>query len=293
MKQTISYISTILIGITFLISGFAKAWVGNDFADIVLQYGFSWLPALVPALIAIELLLAMALLLRIYPKYTCWATSAFLVGLSLFYLYGVLFRDITDCGCFGPFHQLSNAPWKTFVRNGVLLTLAMAGAYSSHNESGIKSWKVVLTMLVIALSTFVCGLSMSQTYRLPQLPGRKMETHITVEQLGLDEHFSFDADTTYVVYLFSYTCSHCQNSYANVEQYQRLNLAQVYGLAVANPEGRERFMRIYEPTIPISEIEEDKMSEISNALPVLLIIRNGEVVNSEVGHVTAPGIFQD
>lgn len=105
----------------------------------------------------------------------------------------------------------------------------------------------------------------------------------------LKEILPLSADSSYVVYLFSYSCAFCQNSFANVEQFQSIKeVDKVYGVAIDNPDKEERFRRLYHPTIPIYNIHESTMNQIVAELPVLLLIKNGEIVNTEVGSLSSP-----
>ena len=97
----LSYISTTLLGLLFLVSAFAKAWDANSFAVMLTQYGPEWFSIGAPIIIAIESLLGTALLLRVKPRWSAVAADAFLVVVSLIFAYGVVVKGIQDCGCFG------------------------------------------------------------------------------------------------------------------------------------------------------------------------------------------------
>ena len=108
----------------------------------------------------------------------------------------------------------------------------------------------------------------------------------------LNNIYPFSADSSYVVYLFSFTCAHCQNSYANLEQYHRLKIVdKVIGIAIENEEAQERFTRIYRPEIDIITIPNDTMARITGSLPIALLIKGDSIHKVESGSVTSPGIF--
>ena len=85
----------------FLVSAFAKAWDGESFADMLLQYGPSWFSIGAPIVIATEAILGMLLLLRVSPRRCAYAADVFLITVSAIFAYGVLAKGIEDCGCFG------------------------------------------------------------------------------------------------------------------------------------------------------------------------------------------------
>lgn len=294
MKSLAIHSARILLGLVFLVSAVAKAWGANDFADIVLQYGAPWLTGFVPVLIAVETLLAILLLMRVAPRYTGIASAAFVAGVSAVFLYGVLFRGVTDCGCFGSISWLQMNPVWVFVRNAGLLLLSLPIILWDDCELRLPPYKAALLAVVTSVVTFVAGLAMSSTFQLPRLGDTRAAERMSVEDSGLAAYLpALSPDSVYAVYLFSYTCAHCQNSYANAEQYYTMHVVdRAFGLAIADSAGRERFERLYQPTMPVYEVSEEQMASLTTGLPLLLIIRNGKVDASEGGSITSPGIFR-
>ena len=95
-----------------------------------------------------------------------------------------------------------------------------------------------------------------------------------------------------MVYLFSYTCPYCKNSYANVMQYGEMGLVdKVVGVAVEDAEARARFERIYGCEMEVREIAKDSMSAITHELPVAVVIRKGEIEEIKRGMIASPGIY--
>lgn len=291
MQKYIANIAQLLVGLVFLVSAFAKAWAGNEFANIVIQYGADWFSIFAPLIIAIETILAAMLLLRIHTKEVSLIAAFFVFGISLVYLYGIVIKGVTDCGCFGALKALNMRPIGTFIRNGILIGLCIVGYWFDDNQYVSKKWKMAILVLLVGCSMFICGLDMSKSFQLPNIEALHKRANLSLKESGLNEVLPLSPDSTYAVYLFSYTCVFCQNSFANVEQYQRIkDIDKVYGLAVENKEGEERFMRIYKPTIPIYSIPETDMQKLVAELPVFLIIDNGEIVHTEVGSVISPFI---
>ena len=164
MKKRAATIAQILVGLVFLVSAFAKAWGGNAFANLVIQYGADWLTVFVPIVIAIETGLAAMMLLGIYTKKASLGAAIFVFGISLGYLYGVLVKGITDCGCFGVLHALNMRPLGTFIRNIILIGLCMVG-YCYDTNQRLSTWWKVLVMLVLLVSSIT-----KRTTPMPQPP---------------------------------------------------------------------------------------------------------------------------
>lgn len=288
----LSYISTIVLGVIFLFSAFAKAWDAEAFADMLLQYGPQWFSIGAPIIIMAEAILGMALVLRAKTRWSAICADCFLVIVSAIFAYGVLAKGIQDCGCFGVFSKLfTGKPWVTFVRNALFVAISIPAILDSNRKVRYVYPKVCLTIVVAAMACFVCGLSMRKSYKLPKISQVRSNNRSKVME-KLNEIYSFNSDSTYVVYLFSFTCPHCQNSFANVQQFQQFNVAdKVIGIAVEDQEAQERFYRIYKPEIDIITIPKEQMELITNQLPIGMSIRENSIKKAEVGFITSPGLF--
>lgn len=126
-------ISRVLIGVTFIFSGFVKMvdplgtsyklqeYLSADVLDFpsLLQYA---LPLAV-FLIFVEFFLGVLILIGYYPKITVW--SLFLLILLFLFLtwYSAYYNKVTDCGCFGD--AITLTPWETFYKNVFFLVLIL------------------------------------------------------------------------------------------------------------------------------------------------------------------------
>lgn len=288
-----SFIGTTLLGLIFLVSAIAKAWDAEAFADMLLQYGPQWFSIGAPIIIMVESVLGMTLLLRVFPKWSAICADCFLIVVSVIFAYGVLVKGIENCECFGIISTLvTNKPWMTFVRNLLFIFISIPAILESPKEINCAWIKAPVIIFIVGLSCFICGLSMSKSYRLPKLISVNIANTHNKMMKQLNEVYSFQPDSSYVVYLFSFTCSHCQNSFANVQQFQQFNVVdKVIGISIQDQESMERFYRIYNPEIEIITIKKEEMQQITNQLPVVLFIKENSIVKSEIGRVTSPGIF--
>lgn len=290
--KNLSRISTALLGLMFLVSAFAKAWDAEAFAQMLLLYGSKLFGIGAPIIIMIEAILGMSLLLRIYPRWMAASADIFLIAVSAIFSYGVLAKGIEDCGCFGALSRLyTGAPWMTFVRNAVFLVISIPALRYRADEDGFCWPKALATVVVASMACFAAGLSMRKSFELPKWSSvQKDNWEQTMTKLNAI--YPFSADSTYVVYLFSFSCAYCQNSFANVEQYQQFGLMdKVLGIAIEDEEQQERFCRIYRPEIPILTIPHDQMSDMTGSLPIAIYIKDGKIKDVEGGGVTSPGIF--
>jgi uncharacterized membrane protein YphA (DoxX/SURF4 family) len=133
MIRILVQIARILVGVTFVFSGFVKlidplgsAYKFEEyFSEGVLNLEFLIPYALIFSilLIVIELMLGIMILIGWRPRFTSYS----LLGISVVFLfltwYSAYYDKVTDCGCFGDAITLS--PWDTFYKNIVLTALVV------------------------------------------------------------------------------------------------------------------------------------------------------------------------
>ncbi len=113
----------ILLGATFVFSGFVKAIdpLGSTykFSDYFTAFGMEWATVFSLALSIIlslsEFGIGVALLLNYRTKIFSWFSLIFMTFFLFLTLYIAIKNPVTDCGCFGDALVLSN--WATFYKN--------------------------------------------------------------------------------------------------------------------------------------------------------------------------------
>lgn len=147
-----SRIAQILLGLTFIFSGFVKAvdplgttYKIEDYLSAFAEMGGALAPlfenAMVLAtvaafvLIAFEFTLGVILVANVWPKITSWITLAFMCFVTPLTLWIALTNPVSDCGCFGDALVLTN--WQTFWKNIVLLALAIGILILKHQTPDI------------------------------------------------------------------------------------------------------------------------------------------------------------
>ena len=290
MPQQLSKILLFFVGLVFLLSGLLKAIVTAAFADLMSEYGATWLGFVAPLIIFIEIFLGIMLVFDFYAKPISWGTAIFLLVVSSIYLYGVTARGITNCGCFGPISWLNSKPWLTFTRNGILLGMLVPTLIRPQEKSKEISIPSVIFMAAIAVIVmFMCGFSMHGARCL-------QKQHIfqakALTESPLAEYVTVHPDSTYLVFAFSYSCPYCQNSIGNVNQYVPMGMAdKVIGLAVEDSVARARFERLFERDFEIREISAMQMYRLSNTMPTTFFIRHDSIVSQYTGMVVSPALL--
>ena len=293
-KRTLSIVSSTLLGLVFLLSSVVKAWDAESFADTLLQYGPHWMGVGAPVVIVIEAILGMMLLLRVRVRDCAIGSCVFLVSVSAVFAYGVLAKGITDCGCFGQlFPWMNGKPYLVFLRNTLLVGISIPAWFRLSGKECLEWPKMIVILLVTAAIAFISGLSMHRSYRLPKWSSVRTDSRSETMR-KLQSVCPLSADSSYYVYLFSFTCPHCLNSFANVQQYGRLHVVdRVVYIAVSDEDAQARFERIYQPEDSIITISKQEMAQITGQLPVGLLIKGNTIERSEVSFILSPGIFME
>ncbi|MDR1601613.1 MAG: DoxX family protein [Tannerella sp.] len=153
-KTQLARISRIAVGGLLLLSSFTKAGDLEAFINLLLQYGFPAVVWAAPVITIMEAAAGICLLLNIYPKQASLFSAGMIAVFSLAFLYGYLFRDVTDCGCFGKADWLKLPPRATFVRNIVLLLLLFVSWRFSNGAAPAVRKKYVVALGMLLLASF-------------------------------------------------------------------------------------------------------------------------------------------
>ena len=174
MRNIITQISRIIVGVLFIISGLIKL---NDpigfsykleeyFNANVLNVEFLIPYALIIAcfVVIFEVVLGVMLLIGFKPKFTMWSLLAMIVFFTFLTFYSAYFNKVTDCGCFGDALKLT--PWESFTKDIILLFFILILFFNQKYINALFS-KTILNLVVFA--TYSLCLLMAY-YVLQHLP---------------------------------------------------------------------------------------------------------------------------
>ena len=277
MKQLFQILS-LLAGIVFLVSGIGKSLAAYEFSQILAQYGFNALRFLAPLVIVFEVAAGVMLFLHIRLRQTSLLALCFMVVVSLAYLYGYFFVNITDCGCFGYFSFLKLSPFFTCVRNLALVGVLLYVFMKSRKLRKPTNKNEMLTMMCILCAVcFVSGYTfVEHKSNATQYVAKEKDTSMDAEHSALGELLTLSKDSTYFIFVFSYSCPHCYNSVENLKQYERLGVAdRVLALSYATDSATEaRFNDIFKPNFQIKSYQAEQLFRLTNQFPVSYYVEN-------------------
>lgn len=286
MKR-IATISGQIVGIIFLLSGFAKAADSALFANILGSYGTIWFGVVSPVIILMEIILGLLLVFQIRPRQIATIATLFIVVLTIGYTYGLLFRGVTDCGCFGHIAFMNRAPWFTYMRNAIMVVALLMAIYKA-DACTITIRRIIYISCVSCIACFMMGFSFRNAEILKKhnstVPRQKM-----LADTSLADYITVGPDSTYLVFAFSYSCPYCINSIYNIEQYERVGVVdRVIGLVAEDSVASSFFYRYFDPSFEIHELPMQQMMRFCRSLPTSFFIHGDTITQAIEGMAINP-----
>ena len=275
---------TTLLGVFFLLSGFGKALDIAQFTTTIADYGLPQLEPLAPVLIAIEIGLGVAFLLQVRLKEMTLLSLALLATLTALFAYGYLVHNITSCGCFGALETVQMPAWLSFVRNlllmGVVVWLYRHAPVTSSSASRIR---VRIALGAAALAFVVSGSAYATRYSSSKVGvarGQLLRTSL------LAPYLPASSDSTYVVFIFSPACAHCEDMTPTVASYRTSGLAARI-IALHPPIDameQQRYMQRFNPPFNLRTVARDSLYAITYHVPLAIVVSKG-IVTQVLGPV--------
>ncbi len=291
MNRRVEYCS-MAVGAVLLVSGFAKASDAASFSRMLVSYGPEMLRFVAPIIILVELALGLSLSLGFRLRHTGRLATLFLVGVTVAFAYGLLFRGIEDCGCFGSESLLNGPPAVTFLRNAVLLALTVAVWLCAEEDSMPGEASLWVFLGVMCVGTFICGFS----FRTGGDFRRQVHCeHVAdaVAEMPLAGLVTTHPDSTYLVFAFSYTCPHCLNSIENLKRYESGGAVdRVIALAPEHPVAEACFREEFFPEFCVRSLPAEEIFRLTHTFPTAYYIRRDTVRAVLTGELPAAILFR-
>ena len=143
--KTLSWISRMLVGALFIVSGLIKANDAVGFSYKLVEYftvfetpWFNDYAVLIAAFVCIlEIILGVAVIFGTRMVTVAWLLLLMIVFFTFLTFYSAYFNKVTDCGCFGDALKLT--PWESFTKDLVLLFFVLIIFFDRKNDSTVVS----------------------------------------------------------------------------------------------------------------------------------------------------------
>jgi hypothetical protein len=208
----------VLLGCTFLFSGFTKLLDPFGATQKMTDYlhafqweaSFAFVRTLAVSQAMFEALLGVWLITGIWKYSTSKILVGFMAIMTPFTLYIALYNPVSDCGCFGEALKLTN--WETFIKNGVLIAMAILlmlnskatfSVYGKRTSWWCTLWSLAFMLAVVVYTNrhlpmidftpFKQGNDLNALTRLPETAKTDSFTYVfTYEKDGQTIRFSTD-----------------------------------------------------------------------------------------------------
>ena len=148
----------LLLGVFFIGTAVLKLLSIDNFEVYIYSFGivnFVTVTLLSRLLIFIELLIGISLILKICFKQIWWLTILMMVGFTLFLIYAAIFRNDSNCHCFGDLIELD--PRQSIIKNIITIALLffIRKEQSLDYKPVLKKWLVGVSIAVSFIIPFV------------------------------------------------------------------------------------------------------------------------------------------
>lgn len=277
----------LITGIVFLLSGIGKITDVTAFAFLIDAYGLSWAVGFAPLIVVGEIAVGVLLILGIQLRRVSLVVVLMLIAFTIAYGYGYWMHGVENCGCFGVMSRGKTPFWSVFLRNTFLIyfmveTYRRAPPFEPVSLSSLTlEWKRMVAIFVTIAAAFLSGL----TY-CPQLMPMKSTEHKmigkSISEVAPSMNEFLSSDSSYVAFVFSYTCPHCWNSIENLKQYANF---KVIGITTADTTNRALFYEQFNPQFPIRTMPSTAIESFIEGFPTTFYIKNGcirQVIEGEL-----------
>ena len=288
----IVHMMRIILGSFFILSSVGKMMNAAGFGELISSYGLEWFSILAPVIIVAEMIVGACLVFRLAPSVNAFASIVMLLVFTAAYAYANIVNGVVDCGCDGEM-GMKMPVWATYLRYVFLLLLAVAVfAYERRcthkKDRNLSRLKIALVAVMVLAGTFWSGNTWApSTFYMNKMSRPHKLIGLEVNKTPLGEYVHVDPSSTYVVWVFSYTCNGCINSIENVKQY-RTGVADHFVALTVTPDKSGRARKLVDIDFTPIEIG-DGLAGFVRYLPTLIYIEDGKI--KYVIEQTVPNVY--
>ena len=201
----------LLLGVFFIGTAVLKLLSIDNFEVYIYSFGlfsYTWTTFFSRLLIFIELMIGLGLILKIYFKQIWWLTMLMMVGFTLFLVYAAIFRNDSNCHCFGDLIELN--PTQSIFKNifTIALLLFIRKERSYDYKPLLKKWLVAITLLLSLAIPFIL-VPMDVIYNKINSEKDNVNTVAFYESLGDSTFVDLQQGRYLINYVFA-GCKYCR-----------------------------------------------------------------------------------
>lgn len=234
------------------------------------------------AIIAFEFVLGFFLIIKYYYKYTWWATMLTMIGFTLFLVYVALFRNDSNCHCFGDFVELN--PVSSIFKN--LITIILLLLIRKEKDYTFK-YRHLAAILYLVATFVVCFVvfPMDAIYNRIKSPIKEVSVEV-FERIQTDSTFTANLDNgKYIVPVFVPTCKFCKISMRklnSIVESRDIDKNKINIFMIGDDQYIEKFVgetEIEGYTFSLINIK-DIMELVNGTFPTFLLVDHGKITKA-------------
>jgi uncharacterized membrane protein YphA (DoxX/SURF4 family) len=185
--KTVKTIARLLVGATFIFSGFVKGidpW-GSYYkiTDYFLAMHLDWMlwsAFMLGVLLSFaEIIIGLSLLFKIQIQFFAWVALFFMIFFTGLTFWVAIADPVADCGCFGDAKVLTN--WETFYKNIVLISLTAFVFRYRKKYTSLSSGRLGWVAWVLAVMIYTIVVIYSYNH-LPVIDFRPYQTGVNIPE---------------------------------------------------------------------------------------------------------------
>jgi uncharacterized membrane protein YphA (DoxX/SURF4 family) len=293
-EKGILKIYSIIIGVLFIISGLGKVIDTSGFSNLISQYGLGYLMIFSPVIVVFEILLGLFLVLLVNPKFYAMVSFSLLTIFTALFAFAHFKYGVNNCGCFGTVQHMNFPPIFSFIRNFILMAMSLI-VWIKYPKEKIKiiNWKKYLVLIVMSISIFTAGFTFKTPYFLRNKPEIHKFQGQNIKNTDLLNYAKTSPDSTYLFFVFSYTCPYCWNSIENLRQYQKTNTVdRTITLAIGEEKNKLIFYENFKPDFNIKDLPAVEMDKLTDSYPTAFYVEHDTVKIVLQSELPSPFVFK-
>ena len=273
----------LLLGGMFITSAILKLISIDEFELYIYSFNFFdfvTVTFLSRLLVAFEFLLGILLIFKVKYQYSWWLSMITIASFTLFLVYTAIFRNDTNCHCFGELVELN--PLSSIFKN--LLTIIFLLLIRGKEDSHFRFKKVIVGILIATslLLPFIVN-PMDALYNKIFSPEKEMNLTL-FEELKQDtaiNHFNVDHGN-YLIAFYISGCKYCRlgmKKINSIVEKNEINIDKVKIMIAGSAERIENFKTDTESTkynfylIPPHTI----INLVYGSFPTFALVENGKI----------------
>jgi hypothetical protein len=268
-----------VIGAVFIISGTGKALGLPGFLSQLDQYQIPYIRYPGIFLVLFEFWLGLKLLLQDYKRIHLRLAMGLVLAATMVYTYGLFFKEMPDCGCFGVFDKKGQPPLILYLRNAIIFSVLLMQEFQGYawiTKGNLRYKSLIITALTMSIS-FFAGLSYSGSIAFRSHSGKTEKSgSVLFSDTPVGKEFNIKTDSLTLLFVFSSTCDYCVNSIENIKKFRETGfVGKVVGIINRNiTSGFKDSLAI---DFPVYYLDKEILKQQITAYPTTYFIKNDTI----------------